>query len=241
MRTLIFDIETIGEDWNGFDEATKDSLTHWIDRVARSDEEKEVLLDDLKNCLGLSPLTGTIVAIGVYDLELHQGVVYYSGGEEADFEIEDFVFKTRTEKEMLEDFWEGAKSYDTFVTFNGRRFDAPFLSIRSTKYDIRPSQNLMEGRYLYQQKAVRHIDLQEQMTFYGATQKRPPLHLFCRAFGIKSSKEEGISGEHIAELFRMKKFRDIAEYNARDVTATTKLYKKWLKNLAPDSFIEKFK
>ena len=34
----------------------------------------------------------------------------------------------------------------------------------------------------------------------------------------------------------MKKFRDIAEYNARDVTATTALYKKWFEFLAPENF-----
>ncbi len=95
----------------------------------------------------------------------------------------------------------------------------------------------MEGRYLYQQKSVRHVDLQDQLTFYGAMHRRPSLHLFCRAFGIESPKVEGVAGDDVAELFRMKKFRDIAEYNARDVIATTELYKKWLKNLAPYSFL----
>jgi hypothetical protein len=96
----------------------------------------------------------------------------------------------------------------------------------------------MEGRYLYQQKYVRHVDLQDQLTFYGAVHRRPSLHLFCRAFGIESPKANGVAGDDVAKLFRDKKFRDIATYNAGDVTATTELYKQWVTYLAPRSFTD---
>jgi predicted PolB exonuclease-like 3'-5' exonuclease len=139
-----------------------------------------------------------------------------------------YILKPRTEREMLQDFWDGAKEYDTFVTFNGRGFDVPFLNIRSAVHGIKPSRDLMQGRYLYQQKGTKHIDLQDQMTYYGAMHRRPSLHLFCRAFGIESPKADGVAGVVVGELFRTKKFRDIAEYNIRDVIATTELYKKWL-------------
>jgi len=238
MATLVFDIETVGESWDSLDETTQEVLTRWIERTCAHGEEHDSLLKDLKEGLGFSPLTGSVVAIGLYDVERKQGVVYYQGEERADEESGEFVLKSRTERDMLEDFWEGAKSYDTFVTFNGRGFDVPFLNLRSAVHGIRPSQDLMEGRYLYQQKSVRHVDLQDQMTFYGAMQRRPSLHLFCRAFGITSPKGEGVSGDDVAELFRTKKFRDIALYNSRDVIATTALYKKWLEYLAPRTFRE---
>ncbi len=238
MRTLIFDIETVGEPWDSLDAVTKESLSRWVMRTTQSEDEREAVLLDIREGLGFSPLTGHIVAIGVYDLELEQGVVYYQGATLPDIEDEIFSYKVRSEKEMLEDFWEGAKNYDTFVTFNGRRFDIPFLNLRSAIHAIRPTQNLMEGRYLYQQKSVHHVDLQDQMTYYGALQKRPSLHLFCRAFGIESPKEEGIAGDDVAELFRSKKFGDIAHYNARDVLATAELYKKWLTYLSPEHFSE---
>ncbi len=238
MATLIFDIETVGESWDVLDQTTQEMLTRWIDRTARSSEEREVGYKDIKEGLGFSPLTGSIVAIGLYDLERTRGVVYYQSDHEInDCDDGDFVLKVRTEKEMLEDFWEGAKNYDTFVTFNGRGFDVPFLNLRSAIHNIRPTHDLMDGRYLYQQKIVRHVDLQDQMTFYGAMHRKPSLHLFCRAFSVVSPKEAGIAGDDVAELFHMKKFGDIARYNARDVIATTKLYKKWLKYLAPQSFL----
>jgi len=238
MATLVFDIETVGESWNSLDETTQKVLARWIDRTRVNEESHDSLLKDLKEGLGFSPLTGSVVAIGLYDVERNQGVVYYQGEERADEECGEFILKSRTERDMLKDFWEGAKSYDTFVTFNGRGFDVPFLNLRSAIHGIRPSQDLMEGRYLYQQKIVRHIDLQDQMTFYGAMQRRPSLHLFCRAFGITSPKGAGVSGDDVAELFRMKKFRDIALYNSGDVIATTALYKKWVEYLAPRNFRE---
>jgi len=237
-QTLIFDIETVGENWDDLDDTTKAILARWIDRSTQSDTDREVQLKDLREGLGFSPLTGMIVAIGLYDLERKQGAVYYqSEREEQDIDVGEFTLKSRSEKEMLEDFWEGAKAYNTFVTFNGRGFDVPFLNLRSAIHSIRPTQDLMDGRYLYQQKQARHVDLQDQMTFYGAMHRRPSLHLFCRAFGIESPKAEGVSGDDVAELFHGKKFRDIALYNARDVVATTLLYKKWLAYLAPQNFL----
>jgi uncharacterized protein YprB with RNaseH-like and TPR domain len=239
MATLVFDIETVGEDFDALDTTTQDVLQRWIHKSGKSTQEKESLETDLKESLGFSPLTGKIVAIGLYDLERKQGAVYYTGnGDEADTVDGDFVLKQRTEKEMLEDFWEGAKSYDTFVTFNGRSFDAPFLVHRSVALSIVPTRDLLEGRYLYQQKSVCHVDLQDQLTFYGAMQRRPNLHLFCRAYGIQSPKASGVAGDDVALLFARKQFTDIALYNARDVRATVLLYEKWHTYLAPVSWKE---
>ncbi len=237
MATLIFDIETVGDSWNDLDAVTQESLSRWIQRTAKDRDAYDFLMNDLKEGLGFSPLTGRVVAIGLYDKERKQGAVYYTGTQnEPDVTEDGYIFKQRSEKEMLEDFWEGARSYDTFVTFNGRAFDIPFLLHRSVVNEVKPTCDLMDGRYLYQQKNVRHIDLQDQLTFYGVMSKRPNLHLFCRAYGIDSPKTSGVAGDDVAKLFLEKKFRDIALYNARDVEATVQLYEKWLTYLAPASF-----
>lgn len=236
MATLVFDIETIGEPWETLDKTTRKVLTRWIDRTAKDEADHAAQLTDLKESLGFSPLTGEIVAIGLYDLERQQGAVYYQSEEVSDTEEGEYVFKVRTEKELLEDFWEGAKDYDTFVTFNGRAFDVPFILHRSVVHGVKPTVDLMSGRYLYQQKQARHIDLQDQLTFYGAMHRKPSLHLFCRAYGIESPKAGEVNGDDVAELFAGKKFHDIALYNAKDVTATTELYQKWLEYLAPPEF-----
>ncbi len=239
MATLIFDIETVGELWDSLDQTTHDVLSRWVMRTAQNETERNAGLKDVREGLGFSPLTGQIVAIGLYDLERSQGVVYYQGEGGDDVVHGDFTLKSRMEAEMLNDFWDGVKMYDTFVTFNGRGFDVPFLNLRSAVHGIRPSQDLMEGRYLYQQKSIRHVDLQDQMTFYGAMQRKPSLHLFCHAFGIRSPKMDGVAGDDVASLFHEKRFRAIAEYNTRDVVATTELYKIWLHTVAPLDFLNR--
>jgi len=239
MATLVFDIETVGENWNDLDAVTQASLTDWIDKVARTQLEKESLRVDIQQGLGFSPLTGRIVTIGLYDIDREEGAVYYTGNKgDDDFVQGSFVLKECSEKKMLENFWEGAKSYDTFVTFNGRGFDVPFLLHRSVALGVMPTCNLMEHRYVQQQKGVRHIDLQDELTFYGAMFRKPSLHLFCRAYGIESPKTKGVSGNNVTELFLQRKFRDIALYNSRDVIATVELYTKWLQFLAPASYFE---
>lgn len=239
MPTLVFDIETVGERWEDFDSVTKEVLMRWVNHSAQSDVEVVAGEKDVKEGLGFSPLTGFVVALGLYDLERDQGVVYYQGDKDgSDIKIDNFVLKSRNEREILNEFWEGALNYDKFVTFNGRRFDLPFLLHRSVALEVKPTVDLMTWRYLSQQKTVQHIDLQEQLTFYGAMQRRPSLHLFCRAFGIKSPKSEGVTGDSVASLYELKQFQDIAHYNRDDVLATAELYKKWLQFLAPDDEFE---
>ncbi len=228
MATLIFDIETVGEEWEKFDVTTKHALSRWVERSSKTPEEHARFMADLKEGLGFSPLTGSVVALGLYDLERERGVVYYVGeGEDEEDSETGFLYRARTETELLHDFWEGARLYDTFVTFNGRAFDAPFLFHRSVACGVAPTKNLLEGRYPNQQRSCRHVDLQDELTFYGAMAKRPSLHLFCRAYGIKSPKEE-VSGDDVAELFRQRKLREIAQYNACDVLATKELYERYL-------------
>ena len=132
---------------------------------------------------------------------------------------------------MLEQFWNIAKQYQEFVTFNGRAFDGPFMMIRSAYHSIRPSKNLSESRYLYQQKTCVHIDLIDQLTFQGNMRKKGSLHLWSRLFGIKSPKSDGVTGDDVGRLFKEKKFLDIARYNAGDLKATKELYEKWSKYL----------
>ncbi len=233
MSRLIFDIETVGEDFGALDHATQDVLTRWIKKDSSSEEEYKTALEELKGGMGFSPLTGEIVAIGVLDYEKNQGAVYYQApnGKDEEFSENGIKFKPMSEKEMLKDFWQGAKQYDEFVSFNGRQFDAPFMAIRSAVHKLRPSVDLMEGRYLYQQKGVRHIDLFDQMTFYGALRRKGGLHLWSRAFGIKSPKEDGVTGDDVSRLFKEKKFLDIARYNVGDLRATRDLYEYWDKYL----------
>lgn len=225
---LIFDIETKGDNFDEYDELTKKALTHWLEDKDKTEKEKEI--EKIKEGLGLSPLTGEVVSIGVLDSESEKGAVYFQApGEEIENEEDGIKFKSMTEEEMLRKFWEVAEKYKEFVTFNGRNFDVPFLMTRSAANEVKPSKDLMSNRYLGMQRfGSKHIDLLDQLTFYGAVwQKKGNFHLWSRVFGIESPKGNGMDGSDVGKFFEEGKYEEIAKYNASDIIATNRLYKKW--------------
>lgn len=229
-RKLVFDIETVGEDYDSLDKTTQESLTRWIKQDSDNEDEYKLALENLKTGLGFSPLTGQVVAIGMLDCDRNEGAVYYQapGEEHKETTEEGITFKQMSEAQMLQKFWEAARQYQVFITFNGRAFDVPFLAVRSAIHDIRPSKDLLRGRYLYQHNPdALHIDLMEQLTFYGATRRKGSLHLWTRAFGIESPKATGVTGDDVGPLFKKKKYLEIAKYNVGDLRATRALYEKW--------------
>lgn len=230
MATLIFDIETVGEDFAALDETTRENLTRWIKRESKSDAEYEEALSELEEGLGFSPLTGQIVAIGVLDAEREKAAVYYQPADasDTDFEEADCKYEPLSEKEMLQKFWDIATKYDAFVTFNGRSFDVPFMMVRGAVHGIKPTKNLLANRYLqYQPQNAKHVDLLDQLSFYGAMRRKGSLHLWTRCFGIESPKAQGVTGDDVRGLFKEGKYKEIAKYNARDLRATLELYRKY--------------
>ena len=227
---LVFDIETVGEDWDALDETTQEALSRWLNESSYDKDEYEREMKELKDGLGFSPLTGFIVAIGVYDTEKEKGAVYFSAPHKKikPSEENNIKYEAMGEKEMLEQFWKVANVVSEFVSFNGRSFDAPFLFIRSMVHNVKPTKDLLSNRYLSSQRGCAHIDLMDQLTFYGAARFRKSLHLFCRALGIESPKASGTTGDDVALLYREGKYSDIAHYNAGDLRATAALYHRWL-------------
>lgn len=229
---LVFDIETVGETWDALDETTRHNLSWYLRESSRTDEEYAYEMKELKEGMGLSPLTGFIVAIGAYDTEKEKGAVYFSAPDTVVESREEagIKYEVMSEKEMLEQFWRVAAVCNEFVSFNGRGFDAPFLAIRSMVHGVKPTKDLLSNRYVSMQRGCTHIDLMDQLTFYGAARFRKSLHLFCRALGIESPKAGGTTGDDVATLYAEKKYVDIAHYNAGDLRATTALYKRWQEN-----------
>lgn len=238
MPTLILDIETVGENYDDLDEITQAALTGWVERRIADPKERQKNIKQIKEELALSPLTGKIVALGVLDYEKEKGTVYFSAstadspewrGPSSPIIEGNYTFKPMSEADMLASFWQGAANYDTFVTYNGRSFDIPYLMVRSAVHGVKPTKNLMSNRYLGSQwSGARHIDLKDQLNFYGAvdTRRHGSLHLWTRAFGIESPKG-GMSGYEVSKYFAEGKILDIARYNSRDLTATASLYQRW--------------
>ena len=226
MPKLIFDIETVGVEFDSLDDKSQELLL----RFAETPEDIEAV----KEGLGFSPLTGQVVAIGVLNPETAKGAVYFHDPEgklESKENGNVQYIPHKTEKDLLKSFWDASAHYDQFVTFNGRSFDAPYLMIRSAIDKIKPTKNLMTYRYESDQygKTIVHLDLLDRLTFFGAVRRKGNLHMWCKAFGIESPKSKGISGDDVAQLFRSREYLKIAEYCFDDVLATEKLYEYWEK------------
>lgn len=238
MSTLILDIETVGYDWESLDSTTQAERIRTATQNVRDTEEREWQLERMRSRLGLSPCTGFVVALGIYDVERKQGVVYYlSEHASEDWQEGDFRYKIRTEPALLREFWEGITQYDTVVTFAGRRFAIPFLLHRSVSHHITPSVNLLTQRFLLRQQPPYHVDLQDELTFYGAMNTKPSLHSFCYMYDITSSKTT-YTGQDIETLFRDNQHTEIARYNIGNLRATTELFTRWRTYLAPE-FLQK--
>jgi len=216
MAKIVFDIETTAFPLDSFDEVQQQYLM----KFSETEAEKEEAIRKLN----LSALTAQVIAIGMLNPETNAGKVYYQSDEEGSWTSEDktIEYTTATESGILKWFWETIPKYDQFITFNGRSFDCPFLMLRSTLLGIKPTRNLMPYRY----SSKEHCDLLEQLTFYGVARKYN-LDFFCKAFGIPTPKNKGFTGLDLADMFRAKRYREIAQYCIGDVQATAALYRKW--------------
>lgn len=216
MSRIVFDIETLGKDFDSLDPEVREYLL----RFAGTEEEKE----EIRQSLSLFPQTGEVVAIGMFNPDTETGSVYFQspGSSAESFEEDGIQYVPADEKRILESFWDVIPLYDEFVTFNGRGFDCPFLIIRSAVHRIKVTRDLMPYRY-----NGPHIDLFDQLSFFGASRRKFSLDIWCRTFGIQSPKDKGIKGDDVKRLWHEGKYADIARYCARDIRATADLMKCW--------------
>lgn len=215
MPRIVIDIETVGLPWEGWDEETREYL---VRRSGPGSDEEAV-----KERLGLSGVTGKVVAIGMMNPDTRKGGIYYEvpdgGTEVEDVEEEGVVFRSGSEDEILGMFWNDIEKYRLWVTFNGRSFDIPFLMHRSIIRGVKPSKNLDTARF----RVKPHCDLMEILSFFGAT--RPySLSFWCRTMGIADPKEDGVDGSMIGAVYQAGRYLDIARYCLRDVSATAELF-----------------
>ena len=231
-HTVVFDIETAALPFESFDQAQQDYLLK-LAELEPDEEKKKLKAEELKAKLSLYPYTAQVIVIGMLNVESRRGVVYYqetdpSADRNRWRSSDDLIeFVPGAETEMLVAFWQAIPKYQRFVTFNGRRFDCPFLLLRSALLGVQPTRNLMPYRYDFKV----HCDLMEQLDFYGATRKYT-LDFLCKTFGIDSPKAEGINSAEVGQYFAEGRCRELAEYCLGDVQATAELYRHWQQYLS---------
>ena len=226
-QTIAFDIEVAGFPWEEVDEITRGYLVN-----RESDATKREAIPERT---GLYPGLGKIIAIGLWLVGDDRGMILLEGEAEEPRAWEKVahskIFRG-DERALLAKFWEMTArkggSMPRLVTFNGRVYDGPMLTIRSAQLGVKPTRNLLPNRY----SVAEHCDLSEVLTFMGATRERYSLDYWCRRFDVESPKG-GIDGSQVARVYRSGRIEDIGEYCLRDVRATAQLYQKLEATMLP--------
>src|SRR5438477_8477528 len=219
MKKLVIDIETVGIPWEEHDPYVREYLIKG---------QTEDGAEETKRAGGLSPFRGKIVAIGVIRIDDGRSCALFEVPGQTDVRVErsgQRTYVSGTEKQILEKFWDWFDNDSRFISFNGRQFDGPFLMIRSAVNGVIPKRDLVGYRY----QMHPNCDLREALNFYGTTNSRQSklnLDLACKAFGIATSKSEGMDGRAVESLYRAGRHREITDYCLEDVRATLELYEK---------------
>lgn len=215
MKTVVFDIETVGLPWLDLDPMLRESLTRGATDGAEYRKRKD--------WRSLSPYAAKVIVVAMLNPETQRGKVWYEAAGREESSSPDGLFQRvgTSEREMLSEFWADLARYDRVVSFNGRAFDGPFLSVRSAAHGVAPSRNLSGYRY----SVSDHVDLKEVLTFFGAVDrdKTPSLHAACVTFGIPSPKSAEMHGYAVGEAYRQGRLPEILDYCRRDVEATAAL------------------
>lgn len=211
-KTVVFDIETVP--LRGRDEPS--SVTASIAKAA----ERQGLESDAVR--GLNPYLGMVCSIAIADGDVADSVDEVQAlavvPEGVDVELPDSVISL-DEAQMLRSFWLLASVAGCIVSYNGRGFDVPFLVGRSLSLGVPVLVDLLNPRW-----AIRpHLDLFEITGQRG----RGPANLdtVCWSLGVESPKS-GMDGSQVGPAYERGLIDEIAEYNRRDVLATSQLYRK---------------
>ncbi|MGE3172279.1 MAG: ribonuclease H-like domain-containing protein [Planctomycetota bacterium] len=224
-RTLVIDIETVPAfERRDLPESVADALETFARRKEPS-ATKDVVEAQEKKLMGMSPLFGKVVSLAVGDGDAEPGspqdevTVLAVPPEGRPIEDPPRWLRPMSEADLLRAFWALASRAEVVVTFNGRGFDIPFLVTRSLIHGIPARRDLLSNRFSLKP----HLDLFEILTQRGNGPSK--LDVVCWALGIESPKG-AMDGSQVAPAYQKGLIREIAEYNAHDVRATSAVYRK---------------
>src|ERR1700679_2330781 len=133
MATLVFDIETSAQPLENFDETQQEYLFRETEKIEDL-TVREAQREEIARFMSLWPFTSQVVCIAMLNAETQRGQTLFVAEDFEKVEEENAPVKfipCADETELLAQFWDVAKKYDSVVTFNGRGFDVPFIYLRS--------------------------------------------------------------------------------------------------------------
>src|ERR1700733_9998842 len=159
MATLVFDIETTALPLENFDEAQQEYLFREADKLGDA-TAKDAKREEITKFMSLWPFTSQVVCIAMLNAETQRGQTIYVSDDFEDEMDESLLAASKPgedrvkfipcadETELLTQFWDAAKNFNSVVTFNGRGFDVPFIYLRSALLNVPISKkNWLGYRY----------------------------------------------------------------------------------------------
>lgn len=207
-RTMVFDIECVGEKFENLDESQQEYL---LTRLENKEEDVEVA----KKKTGLYYLFGKVCSIGIFCPETGAGKVMAWSDKKIIPEKGNYSYEIyESEKALLTAFWEEVLNYHRYVGYNCDGFDWPYLVMRSGINRVQVSMAIRRH------DGEKWVDL--QMIYKQSGNFK--LEQICKAYGVENPKEEGVSGLQVQDLFYEGNHQTIADYVARDAYSTSLLY-----------------
>ena len=215
MATCI-DIECAGQEWSELPDAMKAMA---LKAKSKVDPNRKVNEEEAIEALALSPYTGVVTVISLWDTYVGRGLTFYvndseisSLPEKGDDEV--LYRHCKSEKELLTRVWKALLKLKQkqIITYNGARFDLPYMMIRSLANDVKvPFHIVNQKRY-----DDNHIDVSDVLEVFGVARFNSNLDSLCCLMGVASPKEEGISGKDAPVLWKEGKKEVVIRYCGRD-------------------------
>ncbi len=206
MSALVLDIETVSQSVEEIPDRALEYLFKSLARDQPDEEELERRREDMISRFGLDPTTGRVIVIGLLDLETRA----------------ETVFSDESEVELLAKFWAWlrANEHERYVTFNGKRFDIPFLNVRSAIHGLTPSKVIPADPLTTRP----HFDVRE--VFEGnERRRRGSLDFFTAVFAVPSPKSK-MDGAQVNDAYAEGRLDDIVQYCLGDCRATAAIYER---------------
>ena len=218
---ISIDLECVGEKWEDLPEPTRLMAMKGWSKKNRTEFMAE---DEAKEYTALSPYSGKIVSMALWDTTTQKGVTFYANPTplEGLLEKDDgsgvaHVYRhCKDEYELLVRFWRKLSKQQRLqlLSYNGATFDLPYALIRSIANRVAVPWNFVNSKR-YEDF---HIDVRDILSVYGKSTFPCSLDMVCHIAGVPSPKEAGVTGADVGRLWAEgdEGKKAVVIYNSRD-------------------------
>jgi hypothetical protein len=223
VKPIVLDIETVPQDFFGLPAELQALVWQRATRGLPEAPSLEAYLahpgavpptvqEALERWMACRPAFGHIVCAAI-GLETQPGTL----------DVTMFIARSThpdDERDLLRRLWAAIAAVRPrrLVTYNGLRFDAPYLLMRSAILGV-PTCRLPLARY----RPDDHCDVMQLLANWEAAESLP-LAAAARLFGV--AKDARLNGAAVAAAWKAGRIEDIAAYCAQDVQATYAIFQR---------------